>query len=275
MYLSENISEKWKPVMEHGDLPEIKDSYKRDVTLRLLENQEKFLQEAAPTNSGVAPAGSNIDGWDPILISLVRRSMPQMIAYDVCGVQPMTGPTGLIFAMKSQYVRNGVRSEALFNESETDFSGNAGGNSNANSTQTGLTDTVNPFGAEAGITNHVSGEGMTTANAEALGDVEASNAFAEMAFSIDKISVTARSRALKAEYSTELAQDLKQFTVWTLKQNWQISSQLKSFRKSTEKLFVQFIQLPNMVRSQILLTVVFLILTQTLTVDGQLRSLKV
>ena len=209
MYLSENIAEKWKPVMEHGDLPEIKDSYKRDVTLRLLENQEKFLQEAAPVNSGLATDSGNIRGWDPILISLVRRSMPQMIAYDVCGVQPMTGPTGLIFAMKSQYVRNGVRSEALFNESETDFSGNAGGNSNANSTQTGLTDTVNPFGAEAGITNHVSGEGMTTANAEALGDVEASNAFAEMAFSIDKISVTARSRALKAEYSTELAQDLK------------------------------------------------------------------
>ena len=102
MYLSENISEKWKPVMEHGDLPEIKDSYKRDVTLRLLENQEKFLQEAAPTNSGLATDTGNVKGWDPILISLVRRSMPQMIAYDVCGVQPMTGPTGLIFAMKSQ-----------------------------------------------------------------------------------------------------------------------------------------------------------------------------
>ena len=96
MYLSEEISEKWKPVMEHKDLPEIKDPYRRDVTLRLLENQEKFLKEAVPTNS----TGGSVDNWDPILISLVRRAMPQMIAYDVAGVQPMTGPTGLIFAMK-------------------------------------------------------------------------------------------------------------------------------------------------------------------------------
>ena len=131
MYLSEQISEKWNPVMEHKDLPEIKDSYKRDVTLRLLDNQDKFLKEAAPTNamgasSSTAGAGP-IDTWDPILISLVRRAMPQMISYDVCGVQPMTGPTGLIFAMKAQYVRNNARGdEALFNEAETDFSGSAG-----------------------------------------------------------------------------------------------------------------------------------------------------
>ena len=108
MYLSETIKEKWQPVMEHADLPEIKDAYRRDVTLRLLENQEKFLeeqglQEAAPVNSGHAPAGTNVKGWDPILISLVRRSMPHLLAYDVCGVQPMSGPTGLIFAMKSHY----------------------------------------------------------------------------------------------------------------------------------------------------------------------------
>ena len=101
MYLSETIKDKWQPVMEHADLPEIKDTYRRDVTLRLLENQEAFLNEAAPTNSGHAPAGTDVKGWDPILISLVRRSMPHLLAYDVCGVQPMSGPTGLIFAMKS------------------------------------------------------------------------------------------------------------------------------------------------------------------------------
>ena len=199
MYLSENIQEKWAPVMEHTDLPEIKDSYRRDVTLRLLENQEKFLQEAAPTNQ----TGAQIDNWDPILISLVRRAMPQMIAYDVTGVQPMTGPTGLIFAMKSQYVRNAGadRTEALFGEADTTHSSNA---DQAASTQTGLTGSVNPFTDPAGVT----GTGMTTATAEGLGDPTA-NSFAEMAFSIDKIAVTAKSRALKAEYSTELAQDLK------------------------------------------------------------------
>jgi len=207
MYLSENIAEKWKPVMEHGDLPEIKDSYKRDVTLRLLENQEKFLQEAAPVNSGLATDSGNIRGWDPILISLVRRSMPQMIAYDVCGVQPMTGPTGLIFAMKSQYVQKNAsdvetgRTEAFgaagtgADEADTDYSGTG--------THVPTDDTNNPFGG-----TWTNGQGMTTGAAEALGDA-VDNRFAEMAFSIDKISVTARSRALKAEYSTELAQDLK------------------------------------------------------------------
>ena len=199
MYLSENIQEKWAPVMEHTDLPEIKDSYRRDVTLRLLENQENFLKEAAPTNQ----TGAQIDNWDPILISLVRRAMPQMIAYDVTGVQPMTGPTGLIFAMKSQYVRSdGTRTtEALFNEAETDHSNQA---AKAATGQTGLTGAVNPFTDPA----HNVGEGMATGTAEALGDATG-NSFAEMAFSIDKIAVTAKSRALKAEYSTELAQDLK------------------------------------------------------------------
>ena len=209
MYLSETIQDKWKPVMEHADLPEIKDSYRRDVTLRLLENQEKFLNEAAPTNSGVAPAGANIDGWDPILISLVRRSMPQMIAYDVCGVQPMTGPTGLIFAMKSRYT-NQTGGEAFgaagtgADESDTDFSGRNAAGGNGSATAHVTTDgTNNPFDG-----TWTTGNGMSTAQAEALGDA-ANNSFAEMAFSIDKTSVTAKSRALKAEYSTELAQDLK------------------------------------------------------------------
>ena len=203
MYLSENIKEKWAPVMEHTDLPEIKDTYRRDVTLRLLENQEKFLNEAAPTNSGLATDTGNVKGWDPILISLVRRAMPQMIAYDVTGVQPMTGPTGLIFAMKSRYVSQ-TGDEALFNEADTRHSAEGAGSAKeAATTQTGLTGAVNPFTSPAAV----NAEGMTTPNAEKLG--EANNAFSEMAFSIDKISVTARSRALKAEYSTELAQDLK------------------------------------------------------------------
>jgi len=209
--MSEQISEKWKPVMEHKDLPEIKDNYKRDVTLRLLDNQDKFLSEAAPTNhmggsSSTAGAGA-IDTWDPILISLVRRAMPQMISYDVCGVQPMTGPTGLIFAMKATYTnQEGV--EALFNEADTAHSAEGEGSAKVAATaQTGLSATHNPFGAEGTVTAAAHGVGMSTENAEKLG--EADNHFSEMAFTIDKISVTAKSRALKAEYSTELAQDLK------------------------------------------------------------------
>ena len=194
MYLSENIQEKWAPVMEHKDLPEIKDTYRRDVTLRLLENQESFLKEAAPTNS----TGAGVDNWDPILISLVRRAMPQMIAYDVTGVQPMTGPTGLIFAMKSRYT-NQSGAEAFgaagtgADESDTDFSGTG--------THVTTDGTNNPFAG-----THTTGTGMATASAEDLG---AGGTFGEMAFTIDKTSVTAKSRALKAEYSTELAQDLK------------------------------------------------------------------
>ena len=195
MYLSETVSEKWKGVMEHADLPEIKDSYKRDVTLRLLENQEKFLNEAAPVNSAGAMADTGgVAKWDPIMISLVRRSMPHLIAYDVCGVQPMTGPTGLIFAMKSNYTAQGG-TEALHDEADTDFSG-AG-------THVATDGTNNPFAG-----TWTAGTGDTTANMEAQGDA-APNYFAEMAFTIEKTSVTAKSRALKAEYTTELSQDLK------------------------------------------------------------------
>ena len=205
MYLSETIAEKWKPVMEHGDLPEIKDSYRRDVTLRLLENQEKFLNEAAPTNNMNVDGAGAIDTWNPILISLVRRAMPQMIAYDVCGVQPMTGPTGLIFAMKARY-DNQTGTEALYNEADTVHSGNDDGNdmSGQLAAQTGLSGAVNPFTSPANAT----GGAFPTDKGEALGDA-AGNHFAEMAFSIDKTSVEAKTRALKAEYSTELAQDLK------------------------------------------------------------------
>jgi len=135
MYLTENLQEKWQPVLEHPDLPKIEDSYKRAVTTVILENQEKavredsnFIAEAAPANA----TGSSIDNWDPVLISLVRRAMPNLIAYDICGVQPMTGPTGLIFAMKSRFSTQGG-TEALFNEADSDFSGrDAAGGSGSN-----------------------------------------------------------------------------------------------------------------------------------------------
>ena len=216
MYLAETLKEKWAPVMEHKDLEAIKDPYKRDVTLRLLENQEKFLKEAAPVNSMGASStagdvSGNVDQWDPILISLVRRAMPKLIAYDICGVQPMSGPTGLIFAMKSSYTAQAISgtpdNEALHREADTSHSSRDGDGS-ANSPDDSpahveTTSSDNPF---TGTWTH--GTGMQTQEAEALGDA-AGNYFAEMAFSIVQSSVTARSRALKAEYSTELAQDLK------------------------------------------------------------------
>ena len=201
MYLSETVSEKWKGVMEHADLPEIKDSYKRDVTLRLLENQEKFLNEAAPVNSAGAMADTGgVAKWDPIMISLVRKAMPHLMAYDVCGVQPMSGPTGLIFAMRAKYStqQSGETGNALFDEADTDFSG-AG-------THVATDGTNNPFAG-----TWTSGTGDTTANMEAEGDGTGSpaNHYNQMAFTIEKTSVTAKTRALKAEYTTELAQDLK------------------------------------------------------------------
>ena len=198
MYMSEDIKKKWAPVMEHEDLPEIKDPYRRDVTRQLLENQEKYLaetelSEAAPANYS-ADLSAGVKRWDPILISLVRRAMPQMIAYDVCGVQPMTGPTGLIFAMKSRYTTQGG-AEALHNEADTSFSGKG--------THVVQTDAANPFDG-----SWTSGAPDDTADGEALGDASP-NLIPEMAFSIDKTTVTSKTRALRAEYSTELAQDLK------------------------------------------------------------------
>ena len=199
MFQTEHLQEKWQPVLEHNDLPEISDSYRKAVTTVILENQEKalkedkgFLGEAAPTNA----TGNNVDNWDPILISLVRRAMPNLIAYDVAGVQPMTGPTGLIFAMRSRYT-NQTGTENQYAEADSDFSG-AG-------THAGTNPAVLNDGSPGTYTG---GTGMTTAAAEALGD-SASNSFAEMSFSIEKNSVEAKSRALKAEYTMELAQDLK------------------------------------------------------------------
>jgi hypothetical protein len=207
MYLTEQLESKWSPVLDHDGLGAIKDPYRRAVTALVLENQEKAmaeenrqLNEAAPTNA----TGAGISNYDPILISLVRRALPNLMAYDIAGVQPMTGPTGLIFAMRARYDRqNGP--EALFNEADTLFSSQ---NKAANTANVGSNVGTNPVANTANTDAYTTGKGMTTAQAEALGDSGA-NLFAEMAFSIEKVTVTARSRALKAEYTMELAQDLK------------------------------------------------------------------
>ena len=211
MFLSETYEKKWQPVLEHPDLPKIEDSYKRAVTATILENQERaakedsaFLSEAAPTNS----TGSGVSNWDPILISLVRRAMPNLIAYDIAGVQPMTGPTGLIFAMRSRYT-NQSGTEAMFDEADTDFSGRNAAGSAVDGYSTTAHSGANPSVLnDASPGTYTAGTAMSTAAAEALGDASG-NAFAEMAFSIEKSTVTAKSRALKAEYTMELAQDLK------------------------------------------------------------------
>src|SRR6056300_321026 len=211
MYLSETYEKKWQPVLEHSDLPKITDSYRRAVTATILENQERaqkedaaFLSEAAPTNA----TGSSIANWDPILISLVRRAMPNLIAYDIAGVQPMTGPTGLIFAMRSRYTSQ-TGNEALFDEADSDFSArNAAGDSTSGQTPGGQAGANPAILNDSPAGSYTKGEAMTTATAEALGDASG-NQFAEMAFSIEKSAVTAKSRALKAEYTMELAQDLK------------------------------------------------------------------
>jgi hypothetical protein len=191
MYLSETIEKKWEPVLKHESLAPIADPYRRAVTAVILENQEKamreergILHEATHANA----TGASIDNYDPILISLVRRALPNLMAYDVAGVQPMTGPTGLIFAMRSHYTSQSG-TEALFNEADTDFSGEG--------THAGS----NPVDG-----SYTTGTGVSTSTAEGFGD---STSLAQVAFSIDKTTVTAKSRALKAEYTIELAQDLK------------------------------------------------------------------
>jgi len=234
MFHSEHLQDKWAPLLEHEGLDKIADPHRRAVTAVLLENQEKFLQEQnafaqsgsllteAPTNAagtggftGSSAAGGPVAGFDPVLISLIRRSMPNLVAYDLAGVQPMNGPTGLIFAMRSRYT-NQSGTEALFDEADTGFSGQNSqrdlgvGAPYAGATGIGSTDQV---GSNPGLLNtgddYSVGTGMNTGDSETLGEVEGTSAFAEMAFSIEKVTVTAKSRALKAEYSLELAQDLK------------------------------------------------------------------
>ena len=235
MFHSEHLQEKWAPLLDHEG--GIKDSHRRAVTAVLLENQEKFLHEQnafgssgllneAPTNAvgsdgfqgGSAEAGPTA-GFDPVLISLIRRSMPNLIAYDLAGVQPMSGPTGLIFAMRSQRLKEGSRSETFYDEVDSSFSGQDAGfdltsgmtdrlAGMGTTSQSGTNPSVlNPVGSATSTAYNV-GQGMRTDDAENL-DGTGGNAFNEMAFSIEKVTVTAKSRALKAEYSLELAQDLK------------------------------------------------------------------
>ena len=216
--ISESLQKKWKAIVEHAELPEIKDNWRKTVTTQLLENQEQYLREVAPSNSaGVMNDTGGVAKWDPILISLVRRAMPNLIAYDICGVQPMSGPTGLIFALRARYNSQGGN-EALFQEADTRFGGSGGtpGYTGVGYAGTDLSATsfgVDPFFAAAEATlgtpvTDTTTRGMTTAMGEALGDAS-TNAFAQMAFSIEKTTVTAKTRALKAEYTMELAQDLK------------------------------------------------------------------
>ena len=240
MFHSEHLQEKWAPLLDYEGLDNIKDSHRRAVTAVLLENQEKFLREqntfsesgsfltetpTVNTNTGAnagfsAGASSPVAGFDPVLISLIRRAMPNLVAYDLAGVQPMNGPTGLIFAMRSRY-NNQSGTEAFFNEVDTAFSGqddgfnltdgwsngNVGlGTTNQQGTNPGLLDPTTTSSGDA--TTYNVGQGMRTDAAENLGNGDG-NQFNEMAFSIEKVTVTAKSRALKAEYSLELAQDLK------------------------------------------------------------------
>ena len=234
MFNAKQLTEKWAPVLSHESSPGIKDNYKKAVTAVLLENQERFLREergmlnevavnalgastVSPANSALGNANTaGLAGFDPVLISLIRRSMPNLVAYDICGVQPMSGPTGLIFAMRSRYENQGGE-EALFNEADTGFS--AGGDTNKGDYAVRAGDGTSASGNSLSDGNNPSllndsspgtyevAAGMSRESLETMG--ETGNLFREMSFSIEKTSVTAKSRALKAEYTLELAQDLK------------------------------------------------------------------
>ena len=215
----DRLIEKWAPVLNESSAGEIKDHQRRAVTAAILENQERALREERAQYAGfgelneAAPgnATSSIGTWDPILISLVRRAMPNLMAYDICGVQPMSGPTGLIFAMKARYGAGSTSSrEALFNEAETQFSGDSAGTHDSDNASgfNGISDTDSDNTVDDQRLTSLAATGMTTAEAEGLGSTGAT-AFREMGFTIEKATVTAVSRALKAEYSLELAQDLK------------------------------------------------------------------
>ena len=253
MYNAQQLMEKWSPLLDAEGVDPIKDSHRRATTAVLLENQERFLKEeaafasgngmlteAAPTNSGNAVGASGAfgadsasagptAGFDPVLISLIRRSMPNLVAYELAGVQPMNGPTGLIFAMRSRYT-NQSGTEAFFNEPDSAFSANKAGTNIGQATQGDYTDATDDDGtvgfgstgaqrgtnpailegtaSDAVQAQYSLGQGMATGDSEALGD-GSNGDFNEMAFSIEKVTVTAKSRALKAEYSMELAQDLR------------------------------------------------------------------
>jgi len=216
----DKLIEKWSPVLNEETAGSITDHHKKAVTAAVLENQERAFAEEAAQNSGflseAAPANNttSTQNWNPVLIALVRRAMPNLMAYDICGVQPMTGPTGLIFAMKSRYGGGSTDNrEALFQEPETQFSGDSTGagahDSDNASGLNGVTDTDSDSTIDDQRLTDITGRPMPTTSAEALGSGGGNADFAEMGFTIEKATVTAKSRALKAEYSLELAQDLK------------------------------------------------------------------
>ena len=226
MYLAEEIQNKWAPVLDHEALGTIKDQHRRSVTAIMLENTEKALMESAAhgsyqtltETSSVVPANfmgassstagaGGIDTFDPVLISLVRRAMPNLVAYDICGVQPMTGPTGLIFAMRSRYSTQSG-GETFYNEVNTSFSSVVSGANTFGQKFVGTIPGASNTTPLTAVNTYNTGTGMSTAQAEALG-ADSNTAFPQMAFSIEKVTVTAKSRALKAEYTMELAQDLK------------------------------------------------------------------
>ena len=218
MYNAENLQEKWAPVLNHEGLNDIKDPYRKSVTAILLENQERALAEEravlteAPTNVGPinTPTTNSgaVAGFDPILISLIRRAMPKLIAYDIAGVQPMTGPTGLIFAMRSRYT-NQSGNEAFFDEPDAQFSGTDGATPPTATTEKNPALINDATGGGTTSTNYdLASSKFTTSEQEALGDA-AGTAFIEMAFRIDKFAFEGNGSALRADYSVELAQDLK------------------------------------------------------------------
>ena len=210
----DTLIEKWAPVLDETSFGEIKDHHRRAVTAAILENQERAIQEDRSAMNGflteAAPANNttSVNTFDPVLISLVRRAMPNLIAYDICGVQPMNGPTGLIFAMKARYQGGSTSNrEALFNEAETRFSGDSSGTHDSDN-PSGFNDDSDGIDSGGARATAIFAGGMPTADAEALGTTGGST-FNEMGFTIERQTVTAQSRALKAEYTLELAQDLK------------------------------------------------------------------
>ena len=207
----DRLIEKWAPVLNEESAGTIADHHKKAVTAAVLENQEIALREEGMiTEAAPANATSSVSNWNPVLIALVRRAMPNLMAYDICGVQPMSGPTGLIFAMKSRYGGGATGNrEALFNEAETQFSGDSASTHDSdNASGLNVTNLDSDSTADDARLTNITGKGMTTAEAEKLGST-GNSSFREMGFTIEKATVTAKSRALKAEYSLELAQDLK------------------------------------------------------------------
>ena len=207
----DKLIEKWSPVLDEESAGTITDHHKKAVTAAVLENQEIALrEEGLITEAAPANATSSVSNWNPVLIALVRRAMPNLMAYDICGVQPMSGPTGLIFAMKSRYGGGSTSNrEALFNEAETQFSGDSASTHDSdNASGLNVTNLDSDSTADDARLTSIMAGGMTTAEAEKLGS-SGESSFREMGFTIEKATVTAKSRALKAEYSLELAQDLK------------------------------------------------------------------